>query len=456
MDGLTFYIDPQTGNDVNNGLSSSQPLKTYERRTFSAGDTVLFKRGCSIRSALRTCNGTEQGYITYGAYGIGNKPVFLGSMPANGLEQWIEVQPSIWRFTGKFSSEVCNLIFNDGEACGNLRWQIADMKCQGEWYYTGIGSNAEAEAIVTTQESEAEILYLFSISNPGIFYSSIECALWGSRKMASGQHYIIIENLVFKNGGVHGYQENQPEHIKIRYCEFRFIGGAVWNKKRKIRFGNAVEFWDGALDVDIEGCIFSNIYDSGVTHQGGDQSGTPKQLYFRNNLFIDCGMAAYECRGPAAQEVYFENNTCVNAGGGFALQGETPPRTSEIYPRPMGHHVFIWLIEQGTQNRNVFIRNNIFYEAPYGAAIYSIIDPKDEKQLVIDNNCYWQTKGNLLVLMNCKHYSTLNFSIYQLECEQDLHSIIADPMFVNEATCDYNLQKVSPCKGVGMKFDVTG
>lgn len=454
MDGLTFYIDPQTGDDANSGLAASQPFKTYDKCTFSGGDTVLFKRGSIIRSGLQTCNGTEQGYITYGSYGIGNKPVFIGSMPASCPEQWIEEQPSIWRFTGAFSSEVCNLIFNDGEACGNLRWKLTDMKCQGEWYYTGIGFSATvAEELVTTQEIKTEFLYLFSIINPGFFYSSIECALWGSRKMASGQHHIIIEHLVFKNGGVHGYQESRAAHIKLRYCEFRFIGGAVWNKERKIRFGNAVEFWDGAFDVDVEGCIFFNIYDSGVTHQGGEQGTSPQQLYFHNNLFIDCGMAAYEYRGPAAQEVYFENNTCVNAGGGFSMQGEAPPRTSEIYPKPMGHHVFIWRIEQGTQNSHVFIRNNIFYEASYGAAIYSIIDPKDEKQLVIDNNCYWQTKGNLLVLINSKHYSTLNFDFYQLECEHDQHSILADPMFVNEDTCDYHLQEVSPCHGVGMKFD---
>lgn len=94
MSGQTFYIDPQTGEDSNNGLASSYPLKTYDTRTFSGGDTILF---------------------------------------------------------------------------------------------------------------ETEILYLFSTSNPGIFYSSIECALWGSRKMVEGKHHVIIENLVFKNGGVHGF-----------------------------------------------------------------------------------------------------------------------------------------------------------------------------------------------------------------------------------------------------------
>jgi predicted outer membrane repeat protein len=452
MDAQTFYIDPQTGDDSNSGLTPSQPIKTYTNRMFSAGDSILFKRGSIIRDGLQTCNGTEQGNITYGAYGIGNKPIFLGSMPANEPEQWIEVLPSIWRFTGTFSSEVCNLIFNDGETCGNLRWQSSDLKSQGEWYYTGLGVNAAIEGGATVKEIEVEILYLFSSSNPGLYYSSIECALWGNRKMVGGQHHIVIENLVFQNGGVHGYQEVRAEHIRLRNCEFKFIGGGVWDKERKIRFGNAVEFWNGAMDVEVVGCVFSNIYDSGVTHQGDEQSEIPQQLYFRNNLFIDYGMAAYEYRGPAAQEVYFENNTCINAGGGFAMQGEAPPRTSEIYPQPMGHHVFIWLITKGTQKGHVFIRNNIFYEAPYGAAIYSIIDPDDEKQLVIDNNCYWQTTGDLLALVNNQYYNPSQFDSYQSGCGQDKHSIFADPLFVNGAANDYRLQNFSPCLGIGMKL----
>ena len=126
-----------------------------------------------------------------------------------------------------------------------------------------------------------------------------------------------------------------PAGSVIRDCDFRFIGGAVWHRERRIRFGNAIEFWDGANDITVEGCLFDNIYDSGVTHQGGETRNIPERPHFRNNLFIDCGLVAYECREPS-REVYFEHNTCFNAGSGFSMQGESPPRESDPYPQPGG------------------------------------------------------------------------------------------------------------------------
>jgi len=444
-----YYIDSQGGDDSNSGLTPSSPLKTHSNRRFLPEDTVLFKRGSIIRGELNTCDGSETGDITYGAYGTGEKPVFLGSMSANGPENWIEESPFLWRCTVAFPSQVCNLIFNEGQSCGNLRWQLADLKSQGEWYFTYPDFGSEDRYTNQTRIRKDGILYLFSSRNPGQFYTSIECALWGNRKMVGGKSHIVLENLVFQNGGVHGYQESQADHITIRNCEFRFIGGEVWSRELKIRFGNAVEFWNGAQDITVENCIFFNIYDSGVTHQGNVQSGVPERIYFRNNLFVDCGMAAYEYREPAAQEVYFENNTCINAGGDFAMQGEAPPRQSEIYPQPMGHHVFIWRIDKNTQNGYVYIRNNIFYEAPYGAALYSIIDPEDEQKLIIDNNCYYQTKGNLLTLMGGNLYKVDQFKLYQSETCHDRQSIFADPLFVNADIGDYQLRVDSPCLIMG-------
>jgi hypothetical protein len=135
-------------------------------------------------------------------------------------------------------------------------------------------------------------------------------------------------------------------------------------------------------------------------------------------------MAAYECRGPSAREVYFEGNTCIDAGGGFAMQGEPLPRNSEIYPQPMGHHVFIWRMENvdGKCGIPVYIRNNIFQRAMYGAAIYSIIDLELEKQFVIDNNRYQQEEGSLLMKMNGQLYLTSQFGRYQQESGHDRNS----------------------------------
>lgn len=42
------------------------------------------------------------------------------------------------------------------------------------------------------------------------------------------------------------------------------------------------------------------------------------------------------------------------------------------------------------------IKNNIFYNAPYGAAIYSIISKNAEKQTVIEGNTYY-TENKMLI-----------------------------------------------------------
>jgi hypothetical protein len=472
MIGHTYYIDPVAGDDANDGLTPSLPFRTYTSREFTGGDTVLFKRGSVIRDALIARSGMEKAPITYGSYGEGGNPVFLGSVPAGDPDHWFEENPSLWRYTGKLTSEVCNLIFNDGEHCGILRWRIEDLKQTGEWHFTGIGMSTGGES-GNRRVNQEEVLYLCSPINPGLAYSSIECALWGQRRLAGGQHDVVLENLSFRNSGVHGYQEYHTRNVVIRNCEFRFIGGAVWNLTNRVRFGNAIELWDGAADVTVEGCIFDNIYDSAVTHQGGGTLNIPERIHFLNNLFIDCGLSAYESREPS-REVHFEYNTCINAGGGFSMQGETPPRKSDPYPQPVGYHVFIFLIEPNTQPGPVYIRNNIFYEG-YGAAVSAILDPADADKFVLDHNCYWQTTGKLLIQHSQlqdgntwadalasmvstgdllireggRSYPPSEFGRYQAESGQDNNSLLARPLFIDETGGDYRQPDDSPCLGMG-------
>ena len=469
--GHTYYLDPVSGNDMNTGLSDTSPLKNYTARKYTGGDSVLFKRGSVIRSALSACSGTEQAPVVYGAYGKGNKPAFLGSMPANNPSGWVEEHQNLWRYTGSFPSEVCNVIFNNGESCGILRWRTADLQKTGDWYYTGIGKNSVGSENAGQSDRE-NFLYLCSPVNPALKYSSIECVLWGERRLASGEHHIVFENLTFRNSGVHGYQDYHPKNITIRNCEFRFIGGAVWSLTHRIRFGNAVELWDGAADITVEDCLFDNIYDSAVTHQGGGIRHIPERIYFRNNLFSNCGLSAYESREPG-REVYFEYNTCINSGGGFSMQGESPPRKSNPYPQPVGYHVMIWLIEPNTQAGPIYIRHNIFYKS-YGAAISAVIDSADMRKFVIDQNSYYQPAKNK-VFQFChlakekswseaidsmvstgkmpihedRYYTSKEFPLYQKERGQDKNSRIAKPRFVNENSGDYRQRKDSPCLEIG-------
>ena len=421
--GRCWYVDPAAGDDTNDGREPSRPVRTYVQRDFAAGDAVLFRCGSVFRDMLRTRDGQPDQPILYGAYGEGAPPVFLGSVPAGGDPAlWVEERPAVWRYAGAFDSEICNLIFNGGESCGNLRWSLEELRHAGEWHFTGIGMSTSRDR----QEREASVahaLYLCAPDNPGRYYADIECALWGQRRLANGRAHIIFQDLCFANAGVHGYQDVHTHDVTFRRCGFRFIGGAVWNRERRIRFGNAVEFWDGASDIRVEDCIFDNIYDSGVTHQGGETRNIPERLYFLRNRFTGCGMSAYECREPS-REVYFEHNVCLRSGLGFSPQGEAPPRQSEIWPQPMGHHVFIWRIEPGTQPGAVYIRHNVFEEAPYGSAIYSIIAPEDESRFVLDHNRYRQTTGTNLVHWGGCDYRPEAFDRYQRETGQDRSSVV--------------------------------
>ena len=392
MNTSTYYIDPAAGDDANDGRSPDRPLRSYAEREFGGGDTVLFRRGSVIRDMLHTCNGEQGAPITYGAYWEGDPPAFLGSVPVGDPGLWVEAAPSVWRYTGSLASEVCNLIFDDGAACGILRWQPEDLRQPGDWHYTTIGMSSGAESW-GAGGARAGVLYLCASANPGLIWRTIEAALWGERRLVGGQRHVVLENLSFRNAGVHGYQEYHARDIVIRGCDFRFIGGAVWHRERRIRFGNGIEFWDGASDIVVESCLFDNIYDAAVTHQGGGTLNIPERLCFRNNLFRSCGLAAYECREPS-RDVVFERNTCIDGGGGFSMQGEIPPRRLDPYPQPVGYHVFIWMIDAGTQPGRVFIRDNVFCES-YGAAISAILDPADEHQFMVTANDARQSAGVL-------------------------------------------------------------
>ena len=63
-------------------------------------------------------------------------------------------------------------------------------------------------------------------------------------------------------------------------------------------------------------------------------------------------------------------------------------------------------MDTSTENGRVEIQNNIFGNAPVGAAIYSIIAPEAEAQFVIDGNFY-TPNDSLLVRFGGECYTSL-------------------------------------------------
>jgi hypothetical protein len=416
-----YYIDPQNGNDANSGLSPDSPLLSHDRIALQPGDSLLFKRGSITRSALHTTAGAEGAPVTYGAYGEGEPPVFCASVDLSSPDQWVEVAPNVWQCTAPLPGEVGNFIF-DGDRCeATLRWERDALCEQGDFWDSHFWGDAPADA---SQLPAERALLLYSKGNPALFYRSVEAGCSQPRVLASPRDYTVFEDLCFRNHGLHGLA-GAANHVTVRRCRFENLGGCVWSLPLRIRFGNAVEFYGHGSYITVEDCVFRNVYDSCVTHQGpGEQTIPTVEFICRNNTFDTYGMAAFEYRDKLPIGSIFANNDCQNAGCGFAMRGEDLPRNSEIHPLPMGHHIFLWRIPTPSEGGSLRIEGNRFGAAPVGAAIYSIISPEAEAQITLDHNTYTISNPQLLNRFGGIDYT--DFTRYRTETGQDAHSAMED------------------------------
>ncbi|MBQ7312753.1 MAG: acetylxylan esterase [Clostridia bacterium] len=404
---MIYYIDPMHGCPEADGLSPENARSEYRDLALNPGDQVLFRRGSFIRANLERKPGTAEAPITYGAYGEGENPVFCGSVDVSNPAKWTEIRPNIWKYTESLPSEACNFIYDNGRIGATLRWEEHLLSAQGDWYDSRMGCREQKKTV------DEENVLLYSEGNPVEVYSHIECAVWGQRNLSPNVEYTICEDLCFFGSGVHA-MAGGSHHITVRRCTFSFIGGAVWNRQLRIRFGNAIEFWEHGDNILIEDCYFNNIYDSCITHQGTTKCKPAENFIMRRNLFVNYGMGAYEGRDKMAVSMEFTDNLCVCAGGGFSGFGDTKPRNSEIYPQPMGHHLFMWRIPEATENGNFLIARNRFYDAS-GAAMYAIVSPEADAQMHMKDNRYWTTNKTLLNLVGGKSYRPDEFDRYLSE-----------------------------------------
>ncbi len=424
---MTYYIDPINGTHDGSAHSPKTPRRTYTDLPLSPGDTVLFKRGSFIRDSLRSRSGEPGRPITYGAYGEGAPPTFCGSVDVSDPDAWDEIRPNVWKYARSLGDAACNFIYDYGRIGGTMRWSEDALCAQGDWYDSRLG---DPLAIPSLKE---ERVLLYSPGNPGKVYSHIECALRGEKSLCFNKKHTVYEDLCFFGAGVHALSGGS-DHVTVRRCSFLFIGGCVWSKELKIRYGNAIEFWQYGEDILIEDCYFNNIYDSAITHQGPGRDCEPgRNIVMHRNLFINYGMGAYEGRDRMTVNAAFTDNICLYAGGGFSAFGDTTPRNSEIYPLPMGHHLFMWRIESGEEDGLLEVSGNLFWEAT-GGAVYSVNTPAADAQMKFSRNRYHTSNAALLSRINGRDYAVGEFDEYRRAVEEGAVLLSAGVLEMNEVT----------------------
>jgi hypothetical protein len=439
--GDIFYVDSVAGSDLNDGLSPDHAVKTIDKVNtlpVDPGDKVLFKRGgvwrCPTDAYLSLNNGNSNYYTYYGAYGSGDKPLFLGSLNLSLASAWTSIGGNIWATTSIITEDVGSIAFQDG-SFAIRNWSIAEISASGQGHFF--------------YDDASQILYLYSTSNPATFYGQMEVMIKGDSGKSviyvNSRHNVIIENISIKYGAREGIIIDQGNDIIIRNIDISYIGGGVQEGADPLRLGNGIEVWQENHNITVEGCRIWEIFDAPLTYQGygpGDYSAS--NIIFRNNVMWDseyCFEFSNQDIESIVENVVFDHNTCHNMGDSWA----TPQR----YDSSGQYGICLRNAKCKGTCTGINFTNNICFEATKYVLQTSSIwtDWSSNSNLYIDYNLYWRnlstglSSNYLLWSPIGKAYSAL--SSYQSDTGKDIHSMIGSPQFVDSSSRDYRPQEGS-------------
>ncbi|NOX56656.1 MAG: hypothetical protein GXP27_19865, partial [Planctomycetes bacterium] len=396
---VDYYVS-HSGDDKNSGRSPSSPWRTLDqvnRFAFAPGDVIHFQRGGVWHGQLVPRSGNEKGCVTYTAYGKGPKPQILGSIEKNRLEDWKRVKKNVWR-AGPFPCDVGNIIFNNGEVCGSKVWTSTDVDEPYKFCY----------------ERESNTVLLYAAKNPAELFEDIECALTRHIIPQSGRHHVIYDGLHLAYGSAHGIGGGGTHHIVVRNCDLSFIGGGHQYTKqtprgpRHVRYGNGVEFWNGAHDNLVENCRLWNIFDAALTNQGAAKN-AQYNITYRRNIIWNCNYSfEYWNRpeGSVTHDIYFEDNLCFNAGEGCCH----------------GWGVHLMFFSNQATTKRFFVRRNVFHNARFAALNLHLGQWDWSDELVLSDNVYVQPADKTLVQWDGRPFKAGEFAAYRRFSGKDTDS----------------------------------
>lgn len=73
------------------------------------------------------------------AYGKGPMPVICATISLSDEKYWRKERKDIWVCDRFDTLEICNIVFEDGNSFGALRWSPEEMADPGDFYSNGFG-----------------------------------------------------------------------------------------------------------------------------------------------------------------------------------------------------------------------------------------------------------------------------------------------------------------------------
>jgi hypothetical protein len=335
----TYFIS-SVGNDNWEGTSKDKPWKTL--KILQPGNTYLFRRNDTFSFVIRHVKNPALQKIVISSYGKGAKPLISAYIDIQRYD-WQRVNANVWKAgLGKHGN--IGFLNVNGSIKGVKVNDLYALKKPWDFF------------------SDDQFLYVYTGESPAQFAGAVRAAPNGV--IATLSDAMEISNIALAGTGGHGIQGTGSRYINIHDVDISDIGGSYLNGN--IRYGNGIEFWDGAQHCRVTNCHIRNVYDVAVTLQNGkpknDAPPSPKSysdIIISDNLLEDNDQSfEFEVRDSIStfSNCVFEHNRCRNAGMGWSHAVRSDKNA--------GVHLLCYRLTKGIEA--VVVRNNTFINALSG------------------------------------------------------------------------------------------
>ncbi|HMK56523.1 MAG TPA: choice-of-anchor Q domain-containing protein [Dissulfurispiraceae bacterium] len=438
---------------------------------------MLFKRSCKWRGQLFVwSNGDSGNPITYGNYGIGDNPIFDGSVPVTG---WTAAVGSDLVYSSLLITNPAMVFFND-----KLGIPVAskdDLTSDGQYYW------------------ENNTLYVYSSADPNL--KTIEASTIGAHQgliTAWSRSNIVVDGIYVRRSAGSGYKfdgTNGASNIELKnfksdyslywgvllfktthanvhdgeiahaatgsyltngkaYGEgLRIDSGSynkVWNTEGHNIWNIGLDLINRAHDNEIFGNVWHEISIPN-NHAACFYSDNATRNYWHSNTAYNCdvGMSiASETAGSASDYNTISYNLIYNNSqtglftGGVGGSSHNYYLNNTIY----GNHAWSELLVNPTSSFETF-KNNIFVETgnnPFGF--------QGTTGHILDYNLYYRTDNSDLIF---DWNGIKNFADFKTADGGDTHSLRTNPMFIDPANGNFRLRAGSPAINAGINVGLT-
>jgi hypothetical protein len=494
--GTIYYVDSADGSDFNNGTSSATPWQTIAKvntSTFNPGDSILFKAGDTWREQLTApSSGSPGNPITFGAYGTGNKPLFLGSTQ---ISSWNLDSGNVYLTSG--ITWIANMAFEDGTFLHPAASRGAmtpgtfyfSAPAQVLYMWTTDGSNPASHTMEISSNTAAP----YGLIQDGWFGHSylvfdgleVRYANWAAFRIYGGQH-ITVQNCtisyVYDNAlvavGTPQAAPANPDGLVARGNTisntgfYRSEGGAgasgaeaiavdspngfsIANNSIDTSYGEGIAIANAAQNGEVACNDINSQQISGGIYLAGSNGLTMQNITVRWNRIrtgtvssaIIALVVAVEGRG-AISNIDVAYNLVYDWPSGYGIgvgNGAGAISAVRVFGNTIDNVNYGLLLEGNSTTTNNLFENNIVSANADGLLVTSgssVANVFDYNLYYVNDNVYpfnwWGTSYNLADL--------------EANTGQESHSIYADPKFTNAAAFDLTLQPSSPAIDAGVNL----